>query len=663
MRAAVVLAVSMLCALGFSDAKSGWERTTRHVAKTTTPPKIDGKLDDECWKTAVHADGFHRFQSSEPVHERTEGWITSDKTHLYIAFYCHDTQPNLIRAHETQREGDLGHDDVVGLVVDSQLSRRNCSQFTVSARGTQQTQLEGGTAGNLTWAGDWTAATQRTADGWTAEISIPFAMLRYPRGTKAFGLAIFRQIARETNIMIWPRVPEVGFSDPIRYLDEFDGIEPPYIAPRLVALPYTLGSVGNRTTGRGGIDLKYPVSTTLTGVATLFPDFATVEQVVQDLSFSYTEKFLPDQRPFFAEGSNFLNDSSLFYSQRIQGVDAGAKLIGKQGNTTISTLATTANQTGQTAFMADVNQDIGAYGKVGAAVLGNNTDGQAANRVFQINGGYGWARDGRQSGFVGNYTGSTVAGSPNDHAAYVQFSTDAGRGKWNGNVYATETGPNFVNQLGYIPEVDLRGGGFNLFYYNNFDKGAVEHVNWGASGSSFAHMTGGFFHDSMSFWSNVNLRTGLGANLSGDISNRENSTIGGPEYRDNTVSGGVGWNQKNVFDQGSLNLQIGHRTNQPYSFLSLSQGILITKPFSLQLTVGRSTLGTDTSTQSIVSGTYRINPHETIGARAVQQNSDFNIYMSYGRRVRHGTDVFVILGDPNATRFRRSITLKLVRPL
>ncbi len=654
MRWALLLVIAALSPLGIANEK--WQRTVRHIAPAGSAPKIDGTLDDPCWKTATHVDGFFRFQSKEAVHERTEAWLCADKNRLYLGFYCHDTQPNLIRAHETQREGDLSHDDRVGIIIDSQSTRRNCSQFFVSALGTQLTQLEGGTATNLTWAGDWKAASKRLPDGWTAEMSIPFSLLRYPKGAKSFAIALYRQMARESNGMSWPAVPPEGFNDPLHFLDDFDGIEPPTYAPRLVALPYVLGTAGGKASLKGGLDLKYPISTSMTGVATLFPDFATVEQAVQDLSFSYTEKFLPDRRPFFAEGADFLNDPYLFYSQRIPGVDAGAKVTGKQGNTTVSFLGTTADTTGQSAFVGDVSQDIGKYSKVGVAVLGNNTDGVPSNRVYQVNGNYGWMEAGRQSNVTGNYTGSTQSDGTQDHASYLQLNTDGGRGNLSGNAYLSHTGPNFSNQLGYVPEVNVDGKGMTLFYYNTLDRGSIERINGGVSAVSVQHDTGGFFHDSMSLFGNVRTRSGQGYTVSADIGKRD-------AFKDNTVSAGYAWNQKNLFERGGLNYSIGHRSNLPYSFLSVNQGLLVMKRFSLNLTLGRSTLGAATNTQTILTGTYRLNAEETFGARALQQNSDVNVYFSYGRRMPHGTDVFLILGDPNSTRVRGVLTLKLVRPL
>ena len=626
------------------------------LARTDRPPKIDGTLDDECWKTATHATGFFRFQSNEPIHEQTEAWMCADKKNLYFAFHCKDSHPELIKAHETQREGDLSHDDWVGLAIDSQGTRRNVSQFQVSARGTQLTQLEGGTADNLTWAGEWKAATQKVADGWTAEISIPFSILRYPKNVKAMGVVLLRVLARETNAEIWPYIPPEGSNNPMPYIPGFTGIEPPKFAPHLILLPYILATGGNPSGLTGGVDLKYPISTTLTGVGTLYPDFRTVEQSVSDLSFSYTEKYVPDRRPFFVEGSNLLQDSSLFYSQRIPYVVEGAKVVGKEGMTTISSLvANTAQGGGQTAVMTNVAQDLGLYSQVGAAFLSNNSGGQPGNEVARISGQYGTSQGGRQNYVAGNIIGSWLDGGPQDRGDWVQVSSYAGHGKLGGSAYYTETGPNFVNQLGLVPEVNLRGQGLNISQYDNLDRGKVETYQVGLNANTYNHETGGFFHDDMSMNSYVMMRTGMAYEFDLDAAKYW-------PYVDNTVTTAVSWNQKTLLQQGRISLQLGHREDQPYQFLSLSQGIYVTKPFSLQLSFGYEQLDGVGNTQTIVTGTYRLNSQETIGGRLLQQNGNIDAYLSYGRRVVRGTDMFILVGDPNSPRTRGQVIVKLVWP-
>ena len=627
------------------------------MAKTDAPPSIDGDLNDPCWKNATHATGFFRFQSTEPIREQTEAWMCADRTHLYIAFHCKDSHPELIRVHETQREGDISHDDWVGLAIDSQGTHRNVSQFSVSARGTQLTQLEGGTADNLTWAGDWKAATKRVPDGWTAEISIPFSILRYPKNAKSMGIVLLRVLARETNAEIWPYVPPEGNSNPLPFIAAFKGIEPPKFAPQLVLLPYLLGTAGNPSGLTGGVDLKYPISTTLTGVGTLFPDFRTVEQAVSDLSFSYTEKYVPDRRPFFVEGSNLLQDSFLFYSQRIPYVDEGAKIVGKEGLATISSLVTHTDQAGgQTALMANAAQDLGLYSQIGAAFLANSAGSQPDNQLARLSGQYGFMQGGRQTTLAGSSTSSWLEGGPSDRNDYVQLSSYAGHGKLGATAFYTDTGPNFVNQLGLVPEVDLRGSGVSVSQYDNLDRGKLENYQVNLNANTYRHQTGGFFHDDVSVNTFAMMRSGLAYELDYDAAKYF-------PYVDNTLTTAFSWNQKTLLEQGRISLQVGHREDHPYQFLSLSQGILVSKPFSLQLNFGYEKLAGVVNTQSILTGTYRLNSHETIGGRLLQQDGNIDAYLSYGRKVVRGTDVFILVGDPNSPRTRGQVIVKLVWPL
>src|SRR5579883_2102962 len=227
--------MSLALAAKLAQAQPGpvntaWKRAEISVPVCSKPPKIDGVLDDPCWKTAAHADRFFRLTS--PVAQQTDAWITADSSHLYVAFRCLDSDPHAIRAMETQRNGNTWPDDYVCVDIDSQNERHSYSQFIVTARGTQNESLEGGTADNITWAGDWHAATQRTNDGWTCEVSIPFALLRYPRDAHAFGIQLERKVARETSSEFWPNRPTESQSNPVEYFGQLTNVDPVFYRPQ-----------------------------------------------------------------------------------------------------------------------------------------------------------------------------------------------------------------------------------------------------------------------------------------------------------------------------------------------------------------------------------------------------------------------------------------------
>ena len=651
-----------------SPANPGaWARQTISVAPCQAPPKIDGRLEDACWSAATHASGFYRLAGSSPVSpaDQTEVWLCADKTHLYIAFRCLDSQPQRIHASATQRDGNVFGDDYVGVDVDSQNSRHNYSSFFVTARGTQAEQIEGGTADNISWAGDWKAATRRTANGWTCEMSVPFALLRYGRGATAFGMDFYRYLAREATYQNWPYLPPQGAgSGEGAYIHEFTGLHPPFFAPRPIFLPYTLLSGGTGSAGKVGMDIKYPLSTTLTGVATIKPDFQTIEQDVTSINFSYTEKLLTDQRPFFAEGSGFLPGQDLFYSRRIGPLDGGLKVAGKQGDTSVGLLATDTRGTGiaQNAAVLALSQDLGLYSQATVNYVSDIQPGQPSNQVAKLQGSYGWRVGPDQWTLLASHTPSWQNGRQLDSKDDFKFITTATYGHPSLTVVYGDIGPNFLTNLGYVPDVDEKGSLVSLDQNNTFDRGRLRVYDVSLSGDTYQHHTGGFFQNDANGNVYLESRDGFSLNLDVDQSRRD-------DYRDHANEADFGWGRRTLYQRGKIGDTVGRQEGQPYNFLTFKQGILISRPFSLQLNYSRLRLGDTHSTQTILTGNYLLSSERSIGARIVNQAGadqgnglGTDLYFSFSQQVRSGSDLFLLFGDPNSPRTRGKITLKIIRP-
>ncbi len=652
-----------------------WTRHVYTVAPCPQPPTLDGRLDDAAWKTATHARGFFRYGGGTPSAQQTECWLCADKTHLYFAFRCRDAHPALIRASMTQRNGNIGHDDFVGMDIDSQGNHHGFSTFIVNARGALFDQLEGGTADNITWAGDWKAAARRTPHGWNCEISIPFALMRYPRGAKSFNMILYRQIGRETSLQSWPYMPPAGMDNATepQFLDTFGGIAPPVFTPRPTFLPYTLATAGTGNSVREGLDIKYPLSTTLTGVGTIFPDFQTIEQDVTNINFSYNEKLLSDRRPFFAEGSDFLPAQDLFYSRRIRTVDGGLKVVGKQGDTSIGVLATgSRGMDSQSAAVVNLRQDLGAYSYLAGDIVDSLQRGAASNQAAKLEGVYGWqagpTRYLVQADHLPSWQGGRIKGSKD----FFQVRNRPTLGHPRFSLSYQDIGPDFISDLGFNPELDLRGPGASVSQYNQFDKGWLESYYAASSLSTFQHHTGGFFHNDIDNQAQISTRKGLSYDLEYDIGRRNQLNTDSKaldHFHDHVLTGGFGWAQKTLYQQGNISENVGRQGGQPYNFLTLSQGILVSRPFSVQLNYSRLALGATHATQAIATGTYRLNETQTIGGRIVNQAGadqgaglGTNIYFSFSQQVRQGTDAFLLFGDPNSPRTRGKFTLKLVHP-
>ena len=496
-------------------------------------------------------------------------------------------------------------------------------------------------------------------------MAIPFALLRYSRGAGAFGMELYRQIGRETSLQGWPYLPPAGMDSATepQYLAEFMGFAPPFYTPRPTFLPYTLVTGGTSNSARTGLDIKYPLSTTLTGVGTVFPDFQTIQQDVTNINFSYNEKLLTDYRPFFAEGAGFLPATDLFYSRRIRAVDQGIKVAGKQGDLAVGFLGSNTSGTApQDSLALNLTKDIGLYSQAGLAVTDNHVPGQPGNQVGRLFGSYGLRRGPTRYTLSGFHTQSSLQGSPSGGDDQVEFSSNVPFGKPSFDMAYSDIGANFASTLGYVPETDLRGAYVSVNQYNQFDKGTIERYDVAVNASGYQHHSGGFFHNDASVFAFVQSRAGYRVSASMDQSQRD-------RFHDHTGDLSLGWNKKTLYQQGNLEDVFGRQAGQPYNFLTLSQSFFVSRPFTLQLNYSLLKLGSVSSNQSILTGTYRLSDVQSIGGRLVSQGGadqgagvGTNVYFSYSQQVRAGTDVFLLFGDPNSPKTRGKITLKLVHP-
>jgi hypothetical protein len=359
------------------------------------PPVIDGDLSDPAWQQAAKADTFVDPQNGKPAPDQTEAYVLYDRDYIYVGFRCYDSKPETIIGRETVRDASLANDDTVEIDLDPFLNYRadDYAVFLVNALGTRKTQIGGGRAGKVEWQGDWDAATRRVADGWTAELRIPWPILPYPRTRGAVTMGVnFQRMQQRTKIQsVWSDCGPQHFS-------ENEGLWKAVETPtqgwrsRLSILPYIL-PIGQADGEAGqlhsGLDVRYQPTPEITGVATLNPDFASVEGAVESIAFSRSQKFVPDRRPFFVEGQDYVtfgqiyDIGSYFDSTRITNVDGGVKLYGKvTPQTTLGMLGTTV--VGHEAnLVTRLRQDLTPTSNVSTLFLEHRASGED-NRVLAV---------------------------------------------------------------------------------------------------------------------------------------------------------------------------------------------------------------------------------------------------------------------------------------
>jgi hypothetical protein len=308
---------------------------TLEAVKIAQAPKIDGRLDDAAWTSAIPASNFiQNFPSwGSAGSQKTEVRIVYDNSAVYVGAYLYD-DPALIRKQITARDAEQQTDvDYFSIFFDTYNDHQNGFQFLVTSANVQTDARLGpnlggdfGAYGDKTWDAVWESKTSMKSDGWVVEMRIPYISLRFAKkDTQSWGIQLLRFMRRNNESDFWnPVDPNVnGFVNQFGTYAHLDDIQPPlrlsfspYISTGVRSSPQKTGYL-NEWLRNGGMDVKYGLNESFTLDATLIPDFGQVisDNVVNNLT-PYEVRF-QENRPFFTEGTELFNKSGLFYSRRV----------------------------------------------------------------------------------------------------------------------------------------------------------------------------------------------------------------------------------------------------------------------------------------------------------------------------------------------------------
>ena len=334
-----------LVAIGLAASSGTADTRTYTTQRASTPPRIDGQLDDDVWnRVEWGADFIQRDPAEgEPPTADTNFKILYDDANLYVAFRAIDFEPDKISNILGRRDDFPG--DWVEINIDSYHDHRTAFSFTASVSGTQGDEFisEDGDDWDGNWDPVWELETRIDDQGWTAEVRIPLSQLRYgDREEHIWGIQVQRRIYRYEERSVWQPIPkdEDGWVSKFGELHGIRGITAQRqveLLPYAVALgerseavdgdPFADGSSGKFT---GGLDGKIGVTSDLTLDLTVNPDFGQVEADPSQVNLTAFETFFDEKRPFFIEGANIFEfriapsvafgthtRDRLFYSRRI----------------------------------------------------------------------------------------------------------------------------------------------------------------------------------------------------------------------------------------------------------------------------------------------------------------------------------------------------------
>ena len=176
------------------------------IPRTSGPVVVDGRLDDAAWQAALRLTDATQYlpQDSTPPSEQTEFWLMYDDDALYIAAKFADREPSAIKRSQLVQGQSVINDDYFEILLDSFNNKRTGYIFYVNANGVQRDGLGlGGLAFNMDWDGIWDGAAQVDADGWTAEVVLPFKTISFNRDTDTWGINLLRSIRRKNEEIAW----------------------------------------------------------------------------------------------------------------------------------------------------------------------------------------------------------------------------------------------------------------------------------------------------------------------------------------------------------------------------------------------------------------------------------------------------------------------------
>jgi len=291
------------------------------IVRDDAAPVIDGVLDEAVWSRATLVEDLHQLdpvEYAEPS-ERTEIRLFYSEDALYVAARLWDSDVDRITAQVLRQGEGLNNEDRFAVILDPNLDRRSGYRFQVNPNGVRWEALYRDTT-NLEsdWDGIWQGSATRDAQGWTAEMAIPFKSLSFDPDAGSWGINFERTIQRNDETLGWvsrnrQMNPSVsGTAVGLSGLQQGRGLD---IVPSLtVAEQRSYGpGAANTSNFEPSVDIFYKITPSLNAALTLNTDFSATEVDDRQVNLTRFSLFFPEKRDFF------LQDADIFEFGRIGG--------------------------------------------------------------------------------------------------------------------------------------------------------------------------------------------------------------------------------------------------------------------------------------------------------------------------------------------------------
>ncbi len=302
-------------------------RKTIEARRISTPPKIDGELNEPFWHSLPVADNFVEYspRNGTMPEFQTRVMFAYDDQAFYIGAIMIDPNPDSICKELGRRDQiESLNTDYISFDILPYNDALNMFEFKVSPANLQSDTKYSPVGQDPNWDAVWESAAQITNEGWVVEIKIPYSALRFPKvEEQVWGINMWRHIRRYHEWSTWCFVDN-KVRELFNYYGEVVGIRNINPPVRLSFSPYVTGYVeknpGNKKWSyfiRGGMDLKFGINESYTLDMMLIPDFGQVQSDDIILNLSPFEVRYDEKRQFFTEGTELFDKCEIFYTRRV----------------------------------------------------------------------------------------------------------------------------------------------------------------------------------------------------------------------------------------------------------------------------------------------------------------------------------------------------------
>jgi hypothetical protein len=182
-----------------------------------TPPKIDGVLDDACWKDAPVVSGFIWYNKAEKMPVQTSFRVIYDAANLYFGVTCDEPRMDLLNPKPAPHDSmEVFQTEAIELFIEPQHGSGDYYQVAANAAGAVYDSHRT----DPTWDSGAVAVAGRQKNAWTLEVAIPWKGMgvnRVESGMNmSFNVCRDRTLADAREWSCWAQVA-ANFHDPAHF--------------------------------------------------------------------------------------------------------------------------------------------------------------------------------------------------------------------------------------------------------------------------------------------------------------------------------------------------------------------------------------------------------------------------------------------------------------